>query len=51
VRPPERSPLSGPGVAAFHVGVLAAELVLAAAVVGLFLGLPAFAAGKLAGIW
>jgi hypothetical protein len=36
-------------VAAFHAGVLAAELVLALAVLGLFVGLPLFAAARLAG--
>ena len=49
VRPLERPPLSRTGVAAFHAGVLAAELVLALAVLGLFVGLPLFAAARLAG--
>jgi hypothetical protein len=49
VRAPERPPLSGAAVAAFHAGVLAAELVLALAVLGLFIGLPLFAVVRLAG--
>ncbi len=51
VRPPEREPLSTVGVAAFHAGVLAAEAVLAAAVVGILAGLPVLAAGRLARLW
>lgn len=47
--PAEAPPLSAPVVFLFHAGVLAAELLLASLVIGVFVGLPALGIAWLAG--
>ena len=51
VRPREKAPPSTAAVLGIHVCVFAAEVVLAAAVLSLFVGLPAYGCGRLFGLW
>ncbi|MHC4601363.1 MAG: hypothetical protein ACYS47_20395 [Planctomycetota bacterium] len=51
VKPREKRPPSAAAVLGIHAGVFAAEVVLAAAVLGLFVGLPVYGCGRLFGAW
>ncbi|MHC5036163.1 MAG: hypothetical protein ACYTHM_02515 [Planctomycetota bacterium] len=51
VAPPEKAPLSKVSVVGLHLGVLAAEGILALTVMAIFVGLPLFGLGRLFGIF
>ena len=49
--PREKAPPSVTNVVGLHLGVFAAEVVLASTVLGLFVGLPILGFGRLFGFW